>query len=310
MLSRAGLNRLTPRAGWLMVIALNVPDIDILWTLGGQSYLYLDQHRGWTHSAFYAPVMALLPLTLTRQFHFRAWVAATLGVLTHILQDYTNVYGIRSLWPVSHVFYRLDWVSVVDPWIWLILLTGVAWPALAAMVSSEIGERITRGPAFALAILAAMLTYVGAHGVLHASAIDLLSSRSYPGGGGLRQVAAFPTAMNPLEWTGIANLEREWRVIPIDLDREFNPEAGRRFPKQPPSPVASATAPFRAFLSFAQFPVWVHIASPDGGGTEEVQVCDLRFGLPGEGRFCAIAEIGVRGNVRASSFQFGPPRLR
>ena len=48
MLSRAGLNRLSPHATALLVVAANAHDLDILCAIAGSAN-YLHYHRGLTH---------------------------------------------------------------------------------------------------------------------------------------------------------------------------------------------------------------------------------------------------------------------
>ena len=58
MLSRAGLNRLSPHASVIAMVAANFPDADGVVRLGGTSLDYLDVHRGWTHTFVASPVVA------------------------------------------------------------------------------------------------------------------------------------------------------------------------------------------------------------------------------------------------------------
>jgi inner membrane protein len=48
-LARAGLGRASPLGTTALVLGANLPDIDLLWSLGND-LRYLHQHRGWTHS--------------------------------------------------------------------------------------------------------------------------------------------------------------------------------------------------------------------------------------------------------------------
>ncbi len=95
--------------------------------------------------------MALIPLlsvkliTRTRITLF-AYLGCLVAVLSHLLLDWTNVYGIRLMMPFSSRWFRLDSTDIVDPVILLILLTALAAPALVSLVSSEIASRQARGP--------------------------------------------------------------------------------------------------------------------------------------------------------------------
>src|SRR5256885_16957378 len=60
-LGRAGLNRKTGLATLTLVLASEMPDIDVVWYLGG-SVAGLQHHRGFTHTFLGAPVMATLSL--------------------------------------------------------------------------------------------------------------------------------------------------------------------------------------------------------------------------------------------------------
>src|SRR5690348_14615791 len=100
MMSRAGIDRRVPRAALIMVLAANVPDVDVVSGFGGP-LTYLKWHRSYTHALASAPVLALLPVLLLLVFRVRptvwAYLFSLLGVLSHLALDWTNVYGIRLL---------------------------------------------------------------------------------------------------------------------------------------------------------------------------------------------------------------------
>jgi membrane-bound metal-dependent hydrolase YbcI (DUF457 family) len=107
----------------------------------------------------------------------RAWLLSALGVLSHLLLDWTNIYGIRLLEPVSNEWFRLDAVSVVDPFIWAVLLFAVAWPVLARLVAAEIGASRTRqGAGVARFALFFLLAYDFGRWTLHNRAIEMLDA--------------------------------------------------------------------------------------------------------------------------------------
>src|SRR5215475_5096579 len=91
-LSRAGLNRWTPLATPILLLAANAPDIDIVTALGG-SLNYLHFHRHLTHSLIAAPLMAFLPVLLVKVIARKPvhWLGATgaalLAVISHLLLD-------------------------------------------------------------------------------------------------------------------------------------------------------------------------------------------------------------------------------
>jgi inner membrane protein len=318
LLGRAGLNRYCPHAPWILLLAANAPDIDIVTALGG-SLNYLNYHRHLTHSLAGVPVMAFLPLLAVRpfirgDFHWRAAYAISLvAVASHLLLDWTNAYGIRFLLPFSGRWFHLDFTSVVDLWIWAILLLAFAAPALVGLVNSEIGVRGTSAQrGFAVFALLSLAFYNGGRGVLHARAAATLESRMY-NGGLPRRVAALPGPGNPLIWRGLVETPDFYSVQDFSLLDEFDPARGTILYKADPSPAVSAanrTAVFRDFFNFSLYPLerTLPLAQPEGA--TQVEAEDLRFGTPARPGFVATAIVSRRLEVLRAWFQFGPLRPR
>lgn len=133
--AKAGLERLSPGATALCVLAANAPDADILATLGGK-WFYLHHHRGITHSIVGTLVLALVipalfyavDLLIARirkrppRVRFLGLTVASLVVsASHPLMDWTNNYGVRPFLPWSGEWYYGDLVFIVDPWLWLVV---------------------------------------------------------------------------------------------------------------------------------------------------------------------------------------------
>lgn len=315
-LSRAGLNRLAPRSGWLLLLAANAPDIDTVAGLAG-STRYLGFHRGWTHSVVLAPVVALLPLAiwwlLARKLRpgvkqwLGAYVVSLAGVASHILLDWTNVYGIRLLLPFDATWLRLDWVNIVDIWVWALLGVAVFAPLLTRLVNSEIGARSGPGRAGACAILVLLALYIAGRSVSHDRAVATLEARIYSGETP-RTVAVVPGPANPLRWRGIVETDSAWHVVDVNLRRDFDPDSGRLFYKPQRSAAldrARESETARVFLNFASFPVWSVTPTPDQEGSTTVLISDLRFGLPEEKRFTATIVLDPAGRIVREGFEFG-----
>lgn len=316
MLSRAGLRTLTPRASLLLMLAANAPDIDTIAVIGGKP-AYLDWHRGPTHSLLLIPVMAALVTAIAgaanRPAGFswvRGWLLACIGVLSHLLLDWTNIYGVRLLEPLSDEWFRLDAVSVVDPFIWVALLVAVAWPALARLVSAEIGAlRGRHGSAIARFTLLFLLAYDFGRWVLHNRAIEMLNAHLYdnriP-----RQVLAMPELANPFVWRGLIDLGDAWQVHTVRVLQAFDPAGGRVFHDARPSAAMAAarqTPAFQAIRRFSRTLHWRQLPLPEPEGALEVLATDMRFALPGEGRFAARAVVGPGMEIIESEFRFTPP---
>jgi inner membrane protein len=318
-LSRAGLNRLTPMAAPIVMLAANAPDIDIV-TLAGGPLNYLHYHRHLTHALVAMPVMALLPVVLVWAVGRQpirwggAFLAALVAVASHLLLDYTNTYGIRLLLPFSPAWLRLDWTPVVDLWIWTALLLGIAGPFLSRLVTSEItsGQRKPKyhGRGFAWFALMLLLLYNCGRAVLHERAVAVLDARLYDGAVPAR-VAAIPTA-SPLTWRGLVETPDSYRVREVDLTRSFDAARGPTFQKALGDPAINAarqTSTFQIFLTFAQFPLWRVTTAFDPPGSRNVELFDIRFGTPLEPGFVmASALVNGQNQVLGTYFQFGTAR--
>jgi inner membrane protein len=317
-LGRAGLNRWTPLALPILVLAANAPDIDIV-ALAGGPLNYLQYHRHLTHSLAAMPVLAIGVVALVRLVGRKpvrwtgAFLAALVAVASHLLLDYTNEYGIRLLLPFSNSWQRLDLTPVVDLWIWTAILVAFAGPFLARLVTAEIRsgkiKNLRHGRGFAWAALLFFLAYNGSRAVLHTRALAMLDSRVYRGVEPVR-VAALPS-QNPLAWRGLVEAPEFYAVEDVNLTQQFDPNAGRIFYKPEANPTLDAarrTKTFRIFLGFAQFPFWRIIAVSDPPNGKQVDVFDMRFGSPNQPAFRAGALVDARDNVVETDLQIGAQR--
>lgn len=316
VLSRAGLSRTVPRASLLLALASNAPDLDILTGLSG-SLAYLHHHRGWTHAFAFAPIVALAPLPIwawlngksrpaARQF-IAAWLVSVAGIIAHHLMDWLNVYGIRLLLPFHTEWLRLDLVYIVDIWVWLILLTAMAAPALTRLVYGEMGAKSGPGRGAAWFAIVLLGCYFGLRWETHNRAIRQVESRLYRGLPPLK-AAAVPGPINPFRWTGLVETSRAWHIVDVDLTRSFDPESGGIYFRPGLTPAVAAvrrTETARRFLDFAQFAVWRTLPSPSGEGAVDVYIHDIRFGLPEEMRFTARFVVQPGGRVATEEFLFG-----
>jgi membrane-bound metal-dependent hydrolase YbcI (DUF457 family) len=160
--AKAGLERLSPGATAVCVLAANAPDCDVAILLFGDRWTYLHHHRGITHAivgvAFLALFLPLLFYGIDRLLaRFRGQpaktklrgliVASVLVTATHPLLDWTNNYGIRPFLPWSTKWSYGDLVYIIDPYQWLLLggtcfllsartIGGkVIWAAVAAVLT-------------------------------------------------------------------------------------------------------------------------------------------------------------------------------
>jgi inner membrane protein len=175
--AKAGLERLSPGATTLCILAANAPDVDVAILLFGDRWTYLQHHRGITHAivgvAFLAFFVPLIFYSVDRLWarlrkqppktKLRGLILASVIVsATHPLLDWTNNYGIRFFLPWSSQWYYGDIVYIIDPYLWLILggacfllsaktKSGkIIWAALAVVLTGLIvaNPRAAGLPAF------------------------------------------------------------------------------------------------------------------------------------------------------------------
>jgi inner membrane protein len=219
-----------------------------------------------------------------------AWGIAMVAVLSHLILDLTNVYGVRLALPFTGHWWHWDLTPIIDLAIWAVLLLGVAAPALGRLVGSEISVLHDRAVAFM-------------DSADHARIYSELAPR---------RTAAFPAA-NPFVWTGIAELSNTYVEVPIDLRGAFHTDAAETFYKPERTAAVQAameTFPFRRFLEFVQFPIWVIEPAPNLEHGTRVSLVDLRFGTPSAPGFVAVATVTDRNQVADTELTFGRPRLR
>lgn len=286
-LGHAGLKRRTPLALTTLALAANAPDIDIGVLATGTLAVYF--RRGWTHGP---PAMVLLPLALTllvvgwdRLVRRRraappppvvprqVLLVAALGTWSHPLLDYMNSYGIRLLMPFSDRWFYGDALYIVDPWLYLVLGTGVwaAWRARGAAA----GVRSAR---VALVVAAA---YVGAMYASNLWARAVVADGLARAGQPDARFMVTPVAVNPFQREVLIDLGDRYEkgFVTFAPGPAFRPagygvDVGA---DDPASQAAARTEPGRQYLTWSRFPFFVVDRSE---GETVVYVNDARYSGP------------------------------
>jgi inner membrane protein len=317
MLSRAGLGRGEARgekgAPWMIMLAANAPDMDT-YNFLTDPLAYLQVHRGYTHSLAFAPLIALIPLLLVKAFTRTRFTLVTLAtyagcliaVLSHLLLDWTNVYGVRLMLPFSAKWYRLDATDIVDPVILGVLLLALAAPALSRLVTSEMGGRTSRGPrrGWAWFALLAVLFYDTGRWVAHGRAVSIVDSFNYRGAPAER-VSVFPVRFTVLRWRAVVEGDGFIYEVPVDLSGDFDAAGGHtEYPaiSSPAIDAARTTRTFQVFEKFDQLPFWTLLPVDD---TVRVELLDLRFGTVQSPGFEAVAFVEPDHRIARAYFSFG-----
>jgi inner membrane protein len=323
-ISQAGLNRKTRFATVTLIIGANLPDIDfVAWVAGGATYL--KYHRGITHSILGVTVLAGLLAWAVHSLGRKArpkselpldarWLllAAWLGTASHTLMDFTNSYGVRLFMPFSGRWYAADIMFILDPLLLALLAVALGLPAILRLVSEEVGAKRVRPRWGAVLSLCALVSLWGLRYFAHNRVLSMLESHTYSEQNPLR-VAAFPSPANPFEWTGVAETESTFNVLPANaLQDDVDLDAQRVFHKPEPSPALDAALRTRTanlFVNFARFP-WSEVMEHENGYTVEIH--DLRFYsvFSRRGGFMVEVELDKDLRVRSESFSFFVPERR
>lgn len=324
-LGRAGLERKTRFAIWALIVGSNLPDGDAVAGLGGKLE-YLKYHRGITHSLLGLTGLAAVLTVLIYGFGRRAaprrgapalnlkWLFIVCWISTgcHVLMDYTNQYGIRPFLPFSGRWVALDIAPIVCPYVLLLLILGLGVPAVLRLVSEEVGApRGSLGAVRAGAVfsLCGILVVWGTREVAHQRALRMLNANDYDQEAP-EHLGAFPTFLNPFEWTGVAETRASYYLLDVNtLAGGIDVNQAQVLHKPGPSkPLAAAERAEGAevFLNFARFP-WAVVFGTEEGFT--VYLRDLRFASPNSTAWAFILDVQLSRSlrVRHQSFSFLRP---
>ena len=131
----AGAPRATRRTFFIAgVLAANIPDADLVYTrITAPPVGYLLHHRGHTHTlggivllGLAMTVVCALPKVRESvgAARNRLWLLIALGLVSHLVLDFWNSYGVHPFWPMSSRWFYGDAVYILEPWLWMLL--GVA----------------------------------------------------------------------------------------------------------------------------------------------------------------------------------------
>jgi inner membrane protein len=202
-LARSGPNRRARYATATMAIAAELPDIDTVWGWRGPVEGF-THHRGITHTFVGLPVEAVVLVGGVWLWHrWRSRRAgmqgrerpryereapvrwgllygfALIGLLSHLLLDYTNNYGLRPFFPFDRHWYAGSIVFIFDPLIFVLLLLALLIPSLLGFIAEEVGEpRRRRGQGWAIAALVSIVAYWGVRTWEHAQAVAIVMQQS------------------------------------------------------------------------------------------------------------------------------------
>jgi inner membrane protein len=292
-LARTGLNRKAAYTTLAMTLAAEAPDMDTLWSLGGP-VVGFAHHRGITHTFLGIPFEAAIIVGAVWLFHrWRAsrggttiapprwgllYLFCLIALLSHILLDWTNNYGVRPFFPFNPHWYSGSIVFIFEPVIFAALLLAMIAPLLFGLINSEVGERRQhfRGRGWAIFALTVIVAVWGWCWIERDNAIALTRTEI----AGIR-VYASPYPANPYLWHMIVETPDAYHLMTADTLRNIvtsSPEKDTLY--KPPTTLATLVAKRsllgEVYLDWSQFPI-VEQGGVEVDGSTVVSFRDLRF---------------------------------
>jgi len=277
-LGEAGLKRRTRFGNATLMIASNLPDIDVLvFATGTPSVAF---RRGWTHGiladALLPPLLAGVMLFVASRRRatsrepslrpMQVLLLSYIGVSLHVSMDLLNTYGVRLLMPFSQRWFYGDVLFIIDPWLWLALGTGVGL-SIRRRAPNWSRASLAVGAAYVLAML------VGAR----AARAEMIERWQQVEGRPPQALMVGPIPVTPWQRQIIIDAGDRyetgtftWRPRDIRFDIDDVPKND----SDPLVAVARKAPNIRAFLIWSRLPFWT--LEPVEGGTR-VTVGDMRF---------------------------------
>ncbi len=302
VLSRAGLNRRAAYATAVMAISAELPDMDTVWGLRGPVESFVH-HRGITHTFIAVPAEAAVVVGSFYAWHrFRArgrvarlkaeaplswgwlYLGSVLALLSHLLLDYTNNYGLRPFLPFDSHWYAGSFVFIFDPLLFFLLLLPFILPPVFALIAAEVGTRRQAFPGrgFALTSLLLIGFYwtlrLYEHGraerlameqsLLPPKAVDTEQAPTATAPQQPFRVLASPDPFNPFRWYLVSDYGDFYQLATANLRDNTVKPAQATFAKPLVSPalVAAEGSPLgRAYMDWSSMPLLTVSAPGDPG---------------------------------------------
>ncbi len=301
-LANAGLRRAGRGATAALVIASNIPDIEILTTFTGGRVAYLEAHRGPTHGPAGLLLAAATAGAVWLAYRLRGKTSpapflsllavASVGILGHIGLDFATSYGTRVLSPFSAMWFGVDWMPIVDIFLLALLVAGLVAARMAPAHRARIAATVlllgavdyaARGMLHAAAVSRAVELEQALPGARHVSGPPPTIFRYLGRGRPAALPAALPTLISPFRWRLVVAAQGGYLVVEVNLrdrspgwlhqatgDAVWFPNDAGPFVER-----AAAATLGQVFLQFSRFPSAEIVTHANGDLT--VHWYDLRF---------------------------------
>lgn len=228
------------------------------------------------------------PLTIAPIRWRLLYLFALIALLSHLLLDWTNNYGLRPLYPFDTHWHAGSFVFIFEPVMFAALVIGLCAPALFGLIAGEVGARkpAFRGRGWAIFALAATVLLWGWRWYEHNAAIEAASNASYGPGvttvvqsgtaspdqdapppktaraipAEILRVTADPYPANPFLWQTVVETPTYYQVATVDLLKgtvETDPARDLFYKPQWTPAVRAARRSFlgRVYLDWSSWPV-------------------------------------------------------
>ncbi|MEY4480398.1 MAG: hypothetical protein RLZZ267_1076 [Bacillota bacterium] len=246
------------------LIGSNAPDFDTLSRIRGFKS-YLTNHRAFTHSLtamLIWPILITLPISFifgVTENIFTLLLWSFIAVLTHVFMDWLNAYGVQCFRPLSQKWHHLDLLSIFDPILFALHLTGLLlWV-------------FTNFEATLIFIVVYSLTaiYIILRAMQHHFILKLLKLR-YPDEITIHLIPK----LHWKQWQFVVELENFFMIGHINGTSVY---VDSNFQKEEENPVIRATKNTDGVRTFLHFADRVHVSSKKVVEGYEVSWSDMRF---------------------------------
>jgi inner membrane protein len=267
-LGEAGLKRRTALGTTTLILASNVPDIDV--AVFATDTLAMSFRRGWTHGVLAQVALpALLTGVILAWDRFRRrnnperdaatargvlWLAYV-GTWLHIFMDWLNSYGVRLLKPFSDRWFYGDALYIIDPLLYVIFGAAIVLSRRAEMRRHPAPWRLARR---ALAVAGIYVLLMLASNWW--ARAEVRSGLDRAGRADSRFMVT-PVFGNPFRREVIVDMGDRYEkgMLWFDPLPHFRPAGyGVDTNRSDPAAVAAAATPrFQGFLMWSRFPFFV-----------------------------------------------------
>jgi inner membrane protein len=208
---------------------------------------------------------------------------ALLALLSHLLLDYMNNYGLRPFFPFNGRWYAASIVFIFDPLMFALLLGALTAPWLFGLVGAEVGARKQpfRARGWAIVALLGVLGWWGLREVEHGRAVQLAMAQSMakpakviaaPGPVDpaspapaeetptyltAQRALASPDPLSPFQWSAVTDFGAVYQLSEIDTRGGTVTPGDTTYPKPADSPAvrtAEASKLGRAYMDWSPMP--------------------------------------------------------